>query len=62
MGEVIFRITAPPVDYRALLIKYITHVMTEEGCTFIRNGRRNADRLFSEEEWDELVRLNDEAD
>lgn len=48
------------IDYKALLLKYINHVAENEGVTFIKDTWRNED-MFSEPEWDELVKLDDEA-
>ena len=48
------------IDYKALLLKYINHVAENEGVTFIKDTWRNED-MFSEAEWDELVKLDDEA-
>ena len=48
------------IDYKALLLKYINHVAENEGVTFIKDTWRNED-IFSESEWDELVKLDDEA-
>lgn len=48
------------IDYKSLLLKYINHVAENEGVTFIKDTWRNED-MFSEAEWDELVKLDDEA-
>jgi len=48
------------IDYKALLLKYINHVAENEGVTFIKDTWRNED-MFSEAEWAELVKLDDEA-
>lgn len=48
------------IDYKALLLKYINHVAENEGVTFIKDTWRNED-MFSKAEWDELVKLDDEA-
>lgn len=48
------------MDYRELLIKYIDHVGNEEGITFIP---RTADHCgFTDEEVEELKKLEDELD
>lgn len=46
------------MDYRDLLLKYINHVGEEEGTTFLSWDRHDH---FTEEEWDELQRLDVEA-
>ena len=48
------------IDYKLLLLKYINHVAENEGVTFIKDTWRNED-MFSETEWDELVKLDHEA-
>lgn len=48
------------IDYKALLLKYINHVAENEGVTFIKDTWRNED-IFSEAEWAELVKLDEEA-
>lgn len=48
------------IDYKSLLLKYINHVAENEGVTFIKNTWRNKD-MFSEAEWGELVKLDEEA-
>ena len=48
------------IDYKALLLKYINHVAENEGVTFIKDTWRNKD-IFSEAEWAELVKLDEEA-
>ena len=48
------------MDYKALLMKYINHVADNEGVTFIKEYCRN-DELFTQEEWDELIKLDTEA-
>ena len=47
-------------DYKDLLLKYINHVAENEGVTFIKDTWRN-ENMFSEEEWAELVKLDEEA-
>lgn len=50
------------VDYRALLLKYIEHVGDCEGTTFLSHfSRDDSEVIFSNEEWLELERLDDEA-
>jgi len=44
-------------DYRQLLMKYIYHIGSAEGVTFL-NYRVS---LFTEEEWQELQRLDEES-
>lgn len=54
----------PPVDYRALLAKYIEHVSDLEGVDFLRKMDRtgfSADR-FTDDEWAELRRLSGSGD
>lgn len=48
------------MNYKDLLLKYINHVAEEEGVTFIKETWRNED-LFTEAEWAELVKLDEEA-
>lgn len=48
------------IDYKALLLKYINHVAENEGVTFIKDTYRNED-VFSGDEWNELVKLDEEA-
>ena len=48
------------MDYKNLLLKYINHVADNEGVIFIKEYCRN-DELFTQEEWDELVKLGEEA-
>lgn len=58
-----------PIDYRELLLKYIRHVGTSEGVTFLEGiGERGRDGThplwtgpFTEEEAAELRKLDDEA-
>jgi len=47
-------------DYKSLLMKYINHVADNEGVTFIKDTWRN-EYVFSEDEWNELVKLDEEA-
>ena len=47
-------------NYKDLLLKYINHVAENEGVTFIKDTWRNED-FFTEAEWDELVKLDEEA-
>lgn len=48
------------MNYKDLLLKYINHVAENEGVTFIKEHCRNDD-LFTEAEWGELVKLDEEA-
>lgn len=48
------------VDYRALLVKYISLVGNAEGTDFIAPPYRTPG-VFSDEEWDELNTLAEEA-
>jgi hypothetical protein len=48
-----------PIDYRLLLLKYISHVGDYEGCTFIPTCSRPDE--FTEQEWEELERLDLES-
>ncbi len=55
------------MDHRALLQKYMGYVLIEEGTNYIRGGlgvgdpKWNASEVrFTQEEWDELVRLDAE--
>jgi hypothetical protein len=48
------------IDYRQLLVKYITHVCIEEGISFLDRGRIN-EQLFTPEEQSELVLLDKES-
>lgn len=47
-----------PIDYRELLMKYITHVGEEEGIDFLSCDKPS---YISGEEWDELQKLSEEA-
>lgn len=50
------------VDYRALLLKYITHVGSCEGVTFISDGQRHVSGVvFADQEWAELQTLDAES-
>lgn len=50
-------------DYRELLIKYIRHVMECEGVSFLhRHEGEPTPEVFTEEEWIELGRLDEEAE
>lgn len=44
------------VDYHALLMKYIQHVVDCEGISFLEEWQRS--KYFSDEEWAELQRLD----
>lgn len=48
------------MDYKALLIKYMKHVISKEGTDFIVNKPEG--NLFSKKEWDELEKLSEEID
>lgn len=48
------------IDYRELLLKYIAHIGAEEGITYMNRRRMAAPGRFTEEEKDELQRLNQE--
>lgn len=48
------------MNHKELLLKYISHVAQNEGVTFIKNHFRNDD-LFTESEWAELVKLDEEV-
>lgn len=55
-----------PIDYEELLKKYMDHVGQCEGTTFIegyRNGSGygESDIVFTDEEWEELERLDRDA-
>ena len=47
------------MDYKELLIKYINHVADNEGVTFIKDTFKGDS--FTEEEWVELVTLDEQA-
>ena len=48
------------INHKDLLLKYINHVAENEGVTFIKDTWRN-EYLFTETEWDELVKLDEKA-
>ncbi len=49
------------IDYRKLLKKYIKHVGSCEGITFLEDYRRNySGGIFTDEEWNELGNLEGE--
>lgn len=48
------------LDYRALLKKYMNHVIDREGVSFLYHGLPNAHKKFTVEEWAELERLDSE--
>lgn len=53
------------MDYRALLKKYINHVATQEGTTFLGDHDRSgwADSPeFTDAEWEMLVLIADESE
>jgi len=51
-----------PIDYRELLMKYISHVGHCEGVTFILNEWRRPESPFiTAKEWEELELLDDES-
>ena len=47
------------MNYRELLIKYINMVGEEEGVSFIDHDFKPID--FTEEEWEEMKKLDDES-
>lgn len=47
------------IIYKELLMKYINHVADNEGVTFIKDCVKGDN--FNEEEWAELVKLDEEA-
>ena len=50
------------VDHKQLLSKYIKHVVECEGVSFLRGIDRSGcgnEVVFTDEEWEELVRLDD---
>jgi hypothetical protein len=50
------------MDYRKLLKKYIHHVGSCEGVTFLQDYNRGlSGDIFSNEEWDELSILDKES-
>jgi hypothetical protein len=52
------------MDYRLLLIKYISYVNWQEGVDFIYECSNEADKEkagITEQEWEELQRLSEEA-
>lgn len=56
-------ITKNPVDYHKLLKKYIEHVGSCEGVTFLADYKRNdSGGIFTDEEWKELGKLEEEHD
>lgn len=53
------------MDYRALLKKYIEHVGTYEGSTFLSDHKRSAYPdmpTFTDEEWALLKHISEEGD
>lgn len=58
--------TMTTFDYRRLLRKYLNHVKECEGITFVPDNTNDAIRLthheFTQEELDELHRIEDEID
>jgi hypothetical protein len=50
------------IDYRGLLIKYIDHVRTCEGTSFLHEHFFGHKHDFSDEEWAELQKLDKESD
>ena len=51
---------AEDFDYVDLLLKYIDHVGTWEGTSFLRDGERSSEEI-NDAEWFELQRLNREG-
>lgn len=48
------------IDYKTLLLKYIELVGYNEGISFI-SKRYKPDNLFTDEEWNELERLDEDG-
>jgi hypothetical protein len=57
----VFRITPAPPDFRALLVRYISHVQDCEGVDFIRHGVHHNDDNFTPAEWALLKQLAEEG-
>lgn len=49
------------MDYRVLLKKYIEHVGFHEGIDYIA-PRYEDQKLFTKEEWSELIKCSEEVD
>lgn len=50
-----------PVNYRALLKKYINHIISNEGVSFIDDTHNYLRGRFSDREWEELQVLDREV-
>ncbi len=51
-----------PIDFRALLKKYIAHIVEYEGTDFLDEWCRGHPTLFSDEEWKELLLIRTERE
>jgi len=53
------------IDYKELLLKYIAHIGLMEGVTYINFDKppfhEGRPKYFSEEEWNELKKLDKES-
>ena len=49
------------MDYRDMLIRYMMLVGWQEGTTFVSEHIGDGLGLFTEDEWREMVRLDDES-
>lgn len=50
------------IDHRELLVKYIYHVGDCEGVSFIGGSRHWENTIFTEAEWNELIKLDRESE